>query len=699
MNNKYCIGTLNVAGFRCDPIKVQKTFDLVKNTTCICLQETYFRSKIDCRDFDRIFGGDFRIYHSVVDANRQGVSLLFNYRHLGSNYRKVLEIAGRAIGISYKMNDINFLVIGIYAPANAKNRPVFYEQLLEKLCEIPHYSDVILLLGDFNLVEDPAVDRSFQPIVPVTADRGLMHLKPIIDLLAIRDIYRFLSPSGRDYSFFSKSHLTQSRLDRIYANQAVIDCTASFEFEVSGFTDHKFVSAEFSLAPFVEPRGNSYWKLNVTLLKDEDVQEEIVSILRDSDLLRKRGFAFLQGWDTLKFSIQQVFRKWAVKKKRQNRLQNQKLQRDLKYYQAQVKTDPANVHIREGLDFTLGLLRNTELDKVKSALNQTHYKDICVDTCFLHTAKKLQKKSAEGRHFYGLRTEEGTTVWRSFEIVKEIRKQMGDLFTSRGCKKEDMIPFLGDLPKLSEEQQEQLNFEINGEEIILALNSMGRGKTPGSDGLPMEFYLAYQALITPFLVRLVKECLSMGYMSKSMHYGIITLLYKGKGLRSERGNWRPLTMLNVDYKALTKVLTKRVGFFMSYLVHPNQTCAVPGRDIRDSLLSLYNTVQTVIDNEDEGILLSLDHQSAFDIIEWDFVFEALKGFNFGEKFISSIKMIYNASKVHSSVQVNNFVSASFSVTRGIRQGCPLSPTLYVLVAETVANYIRRDNLVWGVQIF
>ncbi|MCP3681452.1 MAG: reverse transcriptase family protein [bacterium] len=364
-----------------------------------------------------------------------------------------------------------------------------------------------------------------------------------------------------------------------------------------------------------------------------------------------------------------------------------------------MKTDPANVNIREGLDFTLRQLRKIELDKVKSALNQTHYKDICVDTCFLHTAKKLQKKSAEGRHFYGLVTEEGITVRRSFEIVKEIRKQMGDLFTSKCRKKEDMVPFVDNLPQFSEDQQEELNSEITEEEIISALTLMGRGKTPGSDGLPVEFYLAFQALIIPFLIKLFKECFYMGYMSTSMHYGIVTLLYKGKGLRSERANWRPLTMLNVDYKALAKVLTKRVGSFMSYLVHPNQTCAVPGRDIRDSLLSLYNTVQTVINNDDEGILLSLDHQTAFDIIEWEFVFEALKGYNFGEKFISWIKTIYNSSKAHSSVQVNNFVSASFSVTRGIRQGCPLSPTLYVLVAETVANYIRRDILVRGVQIF
>ncbi len=100
------------------------------------------------------------------------------------------------------MPDISGSTPWIYAPANAKNRPSFYELLLEKLSDIPHYADIVMVLGDFILVEDPVVDRSFQSIVPMTADHGLTRLKPIIDFLAIRDIYRFLSrPGGIFLSF------------------------------------------------------------------------------------------------------------------------------------------------------------------------------------------------------------------------------------------------------------------------------------------------------------------------------------------------------------------------------------------------------------------------------------------------------------------------------------------------------------------
>ncbi len=119
-----------------------------------------------------------------------------------------------------------------------------------------------------------------------------------------------------------------------------------------------------------------------------------------------------------------------------------------------------------------------------------------------------------------------------------------------------------------------------------------------------------------------------------MYYGIISQLYKGKGDRLERANWHPLTMLNVDYKILAKVLTTRISAVMDTLVHSDQTCAVPGRDIRDGVLHLYNLVETAICKHKSAILLSIDHMAAFDIIEWDFIKLALQSYGLGPtKFI------------------------------------------------------------------
>ncbi len=136
---------------------------------------------------------------------------------------------------------------------------------------------------------------------------------------------------------------------------------------------------------------------------------------------------------------------------------------------------------------------------------------------------------------------------------------------------------------------------------------------------------------------------------------------------------------------------------MPMLVHPDQTCAVPERDIRDALLNLYNVVQMVRLEKKHGLLFSVDHMAAFDVIEWDYVYKTLEAFGLG-KFVKWIKVIYSPGRVTSAVQINGYISASFQATRGIRQGCPLSCALYVLVSETVLNFIRKDRLVRGVVI-
>ena len=133
--------------------------------------------------------------------------------------------------------------------------------------------------------------------------------------------------------------------------------------------------------------------------------------------------------------------------------------------------------------------------------------------------------------------------------------------------------------------------------------------------------------------------------------------------------------------------------FFQKIIHPDQKCSVKGRSIHDGASLIRDLIEYVNRNNLPGLLVSLDQTKAYDRVEWDFLFKVLEKFNFGPNFIKMIKTCY--SNILSAVKVNGFVSKNVDLSRGIRQGCPISTVLYILVAETLAEAVRADTKIKG----
>ena len=248
---------------------------------------------------------------------------------------------------------------------------------------------------------------------------------------------------------------------------------------------------------------------------------------------------------------------------------------------------------------------------------------------------------------------------------------------------------------LTAEDQNKCEGDFTLGECYEALSQMSSGKSPGADGLPVEFYRRFWGLLDADLVASLNYSFKHGSLSDSQRQGIIRLLYKKDDPLSLK-YWRPISLLNADYKLCTKVLANRLRKVISRVLSEDQTCGVPGRTIFENLMLIRDTISYVQHKQLSAAIISLDQEKAFDRVNHSFLQCVLERFNFGPDFRRWVSVVYH--DISSCVINNGRLSQAFNLERGVRQGCPLSPLLYCLVAECLGQAIRRDPSIDGILI-
>ncbi|XP_033998587.1 uncharacterized protein LOC117492420 [Trematomus bernacchii] len=294
----------------------------------------------------------------------------------------------------------------------------------------------------------------------------------------------------------------------------------------------------------------------------------------------------------------------------------------------------------------------------------------------------------------GFRDSQGIVVTEEGQVVRVATDHFRDSFKEKDVGRGDDFLELLDR-QVPGDIVQALEVPLTVSELEGALNRMNKGKVPGIDGLPVEFYAKFWSILGPVLLEVLTEVLQAGEMSGSLATGVISLLYK-KGDRTEIGNWRPLTMLCVDYKLFIKLLAARMSLFLEELIHPDQACAVPGRKITDSLLLIRDTICFARDRNFQLVVLNLDFEKAFDRLSHQYLFQVLKQMGFPKRFIDWVALLYRGTT--SKFIVNGHLTKAVNINCGVRQGCPLSALLYIICIEPLAQILRRDQQITGVHI-
>lgn len=224
---------------------------------------------------------------------------------------------------------------------------------------------------------------------------------------------------------------------------------------------------------------------------------------------------------------------------------------------------------------------------------------------------------------------------------------------------------------------------------------MKNNKVPGIDGLTKEFYITFWDLIGDHLLEVFEEMCETGRMPKSMRTGVISLLHK-KGSPAVLSNYRPLSMVCVDYKILSRTLARRLARVLPAIINADQTCGVKGRQIGWNL-QLHRDVLTYIEERNlTTICVTLDEEKAFDRVNHDFLWRVMRNFDIGGKILNWISMMY--TDIICKIKINGHLTEEVQQTRGLQQGCPLSALLYVIYVEPLACAIRGNEKIRGVPL-
>jgi hypothetical protein len=299
-----------------------------------------------------------------------------------------------------------------------------------------------------------------------------------------------------------------------------------------------------------------------------------------------------------------------------------------------------------------------------------------------------------------LTTADGQTITNQADIRKEQVSFYKELYSSRNTdlNSEGAQKFLGNnsIPKLTEDEKTSLEGLLTEDECLSTLGTFKINKSPGNDGLTTEFYRQFWPQVGKYLVEGLNCSYACGEMSTSQRQAIITLIDKKGKDRSQLKNWRPISLLNVDYKIATKTIARRMQTVLPSIIHHSQAGFVDGRLIGESVRTVADILEFTKIKNISGILLCIDFEKAFDSIEWNYLQKTLEVFNFGPSLRKWIETFYK--NVSSCIANNGHTSCYFELERGVRQGDPLSPYLFIIGLELLAIKVRHSTDIRGINV-
>eukprot|EP00253_Pinus_taeda_P027885 PITA_27885 len=245
------------------------------------------------------------------------------------------------------------------------------------------------------------------------------------------------------------------------------------------------------------------------------------------------------------------------------------------------------------------------------------------------------------------------------------------------------------IPRLvTEDQNKALMRAATLEEIEETVKAMKKGTAPGPDGFTVDFFQAGWHFLGKEILELVEESRMNQKVWPAINSTFYALIPKGDNLEDANG-FRPIALCNVIYKIITSMMARRLKPLLDKLISAEQTGFVEGRQILDGLVVTQEVIHSLKVKKQKGMMIKLDLSKAYDRLSWNYLGKVLESFGFSRRWIDWIHSLISSPIF--SILVNGTPSKTFTASRGIRQGDPLSPFLFILAAEGLGRFIKKER--------
>lgn len=570
-------------------------------------------------------------------------------------------------GVAATLNDMR--IVNIYAPSGSSQRvrrAEFFKTAILPLFQA-HYSSV-LLAGDFNCVLHP---KDQTPNASTS-----LELQQLISDLALLDTWEHQFGQRRGYTHIT-SH-SASRIDRIYISNSCKAHILNAEIWPTVFSDHAAYICTLNLPRQATHRSWGIWKFNISHLRDIACQQR-----------------FLDTWNKCRrrrLQYDNVLHWWILYAKPQLRRCLMTYSREKAWWMRQTTdfyfqclrelyADPDSVinnYTRiKRIQAKIRLIRKQQVDGLKVRARTT-VAPADEDPSVYHLVQ--ERKRINSKIVTRLRLPDGRIVNTQEDIIRAFQECYTSLMSTEIVDPQQQQEFLQQLTRtLTDEQADSLMEPIDEEELQNIIFHSPKNKSPGADGLPIEVYQTFWEHMKTEMVQLCNALLDPEVrIPPGFTDGVVVFIPKTSGAMTF-GNFRPLTLLNTDYKSFARVITQRLRGIMNSIISEHQTSVGRDRTIFHGILDYRDVVAVTETCRSNCAIISIDLDRAFDRVDHQFLYLIMRRMGFSPRFVDVIARMIGGTV--SRLMINGRLSDAIHLRRSIRQGCPLSMNLFAIAIE------------------